>query len=91
MWAFNATMVLPYAATFPAADAYKMRTKVIQAFLQHNLRVTVDTNLTQTDFLDVTLNLSYKKHWPFGKLNDQPLNLTMQSNYPQWLPSRFLL
>ena len=61
-----------------------MRKKVTQAFWQHDLRVTVDTNLTQTDFLDVTLNLSSKKFWPFKKPNDHPLHLNVQSNHPQW-------
>ena len=72
-------------------DAEKMRKKVTQAFRQHDLQVTVDTNLTQIDFLDVTLNLSSKKCWLFRKLNDPPLYLNVQSNYPQWYSSRSLL
>ena len=68
-------------------DTDKMRKKVTQAYL----KVTADTNLIQTDFLDVTPNLSSKKCWPFRKPNDQPLYLNMQSNYPQPFSSRFLL
>ena len=70
-------------------DAEKMRKKVTQVFLLHDLRVTVDTNLTQSDFLDVTLNLSSKKYWPFRKPNDQPLYLNMQFNHPPMIIKQF--
>ena len=62
-------------------DAEKMRKKVTQAFRQDDLRVTIDTNSIQTDFLDVTLNLSSNKYWPFRKPNYQPLYFNVQSNH----------
>ena len=51
-------------------DAERVRKKVTQFFQYHQLKVTVDTNLIQTDFLDVTLNLSTGRYWPYRKPND---------------------
>ena len=46
-------------------DAERVRKKVTQFFQHHQLKVTVDTNLIQTDFLDVTLNLCTGRYWPY--------------------------
>ena len=46
----------------PEAD--KMRKVVVQFFQKHALSVTIDTNLTQTEFLHETFNLSTGKFWP---------------------------
>ena len=46
-------------------DAERVRKKVTQFFQYHQLKVTVDTNLIQTDFLDITLNLSTGRYWPY--------------------------
>ena len=58
-----------------------MRKKVTQFFQHHQLKVTVDTNLIQTDFLDITLNLCTGRYWPYRKPNDQPLYINVQSNH----------
>ena len=63
-------------------DARRMRKKVIEFFQYHRLKVTVDTNLTQSDFLDVTLKLGTGRYWPYRKPNDQPLYINVQSNHP---------
>ena len=62
-------------------DAERVRKKVTQ-FFQFQLKVTVDTNLTQTDFLDITLNPRTGRYWPYRKPNDQPLYINVQSNHP---------
>ena len=59
-----------------------MRKKVTQFFQYHQLKVTVDTSLIQTDFLEVTLNLCTGRYWPYRKPNDQPLYINVQSNHP---------
>ena len=59
-----------------------MRKKVTEFFQYHQLKVTVDINLIQTDFLYVTLNLSTGRYWPYRKPNDQPLYINVQSNHP---------
>ena len=64
----------------PEAD--KMRKVVVQFFQKHALSVTIDTNLTQTDFLDVTFYLSTEKFWPYRRPNDQPLYINVKSNHP---------
>ena len=46
-------------------DAERVRKKVTQFFQYHQLKVTVDTNLIQTDFFDVTLNLCTGRYWPY--------------------------
>ena len=46
-------------------DAEILRKKVTQFFQYHQLKVTVDTNLIQTDFLDITMNLSTGRYWPY--------------------------
>ena len=62
-------------------DAERVRKKVTKFFQYHQLKVTVDTNLIQTDFLDVTLNLSTDRYWPYPKPNDQPFYINVQSNH----------
>ena len=70
-------------------DAERVRKKVTQFFFQHHqLKVTVDTNLIQTDFLDVTLNLCTGRYWPYRKPNDQPLYINVQSNHPPWITKK---
>ena len=64
----------------PEAD--KMRKVGVQFFRKHALSVTIDTNLTQTDILEVTFNLSTGKFWPTRKQYDQPLYINVESTYP---------
>ena len=47
------------------------------------LNITIDTNLTTTDFLDVTLDLFTGKYYPYRKPNDRPLYyVNSNSNHP---------
>ena len=55
----------------PNTDRIKKR--IIKLFQKHNLKITIEANIIQTDFLDVTLNLKTEKHWPFKKPNDEQL------------------
>ena len=64
----------------PEAD--KTRKQVEKIFQQHNLKVIADTNLLQTDFLDVVLNLNTGKFSPFRKPNDNLLYINIRSNHP---------
>ena len=58
------------------------RKKVIAIFKMHGLKVTADTNLFQTDFLDATFDLNSGKFWPYHKSNDSPLYVNTRSNHP---------
>ena len=64
----------------PQAD--RLRKDIIRQFADLGLRITIQTNLKVTDFLDVTLNLSTGKFRPYRKPNDRPLYVHRQSNHP---------
>ena len=60
----------------------RIRKQLIKLFQEHGLKITVELNLIQTDFLDVTFNLNTRKFWPYRKPNDSPLYINKQSNHP---------
>ena len=61
---------------------YKMRKNIIALFKNEGLSITTETNLFETDFLDVTFNLATGKFFPFRKPNNQPLYIYTKSNHP---------
>ena len=65
----------------PNTDRIKKR--IIKLFQKHNLKITIEANIIQTDFLDITLNVKTEKHWLFRKPNDEQLyiNINSQSGY----------
>jgi hypothetical protein len=60
----------------------KLRKEIIKIFKAEGLNITIETNLTTTDFLDVSLDLSTGKYYPFRKPNDKPLYINASSNHP---------
>ena len=74
-------------------ESERIKKKIVKVFQQYGLNISVDTNLVQTDFLDVTFNLKLGKYWPYRKPNDQPLYIHQQSSHPptikKQLPSMF--
>ena len=57
--------------------------KIISSVFQNNgLKITTEFNLLQTDFLDITLNLTTGKYWPYRKPGDIPLYINAKSNHP---------
>ena len=66
----------------PGPNAERLKKQVIHIFHRHDLKVVTDTNLVRTDFLDVTLDLSSRKYWPYRKPNDHPLYIDIRSNHP---------
>ena len=60
----------------------ELRKKIIALIKEENLSITIDTNLDETDFLDVTLNLKTGKYFPFRKPNNNPLYINYKSNDP---------
>ena len=63
-------------------ESERIKKKLIKVFQKYGLNISADTNLVQTDFLDVTFNLKSGKYWPYRKPNDQPLYIHQQSNHP---------
>ena len=59
----------------------KMRKSIIALF-KEGLSITIDTNLIETDFLDVTFNLATGKFFPFRKPNNLPLYINAKSKHP---------
>ena len=60
----------------------RLRKKIIALFKDEELSITIETNLSVTDFLDVTLDLSRGKYYPYRKPNDKPLYINASSNHP---------
>ena len=67
-------------ASGPKMD--QIRKKITKVFQSLGLNITTDTNLFQTDFLDVTLNLNTGKFSPYRKPNDSPKYININSNHP---------
>ena len=59
-----------------------LRKDVIAVFHNQGLKITINTNLTTTNFLDVTLDLITGKYFPYRKPNDSPLYVNCQLQLP---------
>ena len=68
------------ATSGPETD--RIRKKIEKLLKDHNLQITTELGLIQTNFLDVTFNLKSGKYWPYRKPNDQPLYVNAGSNHP---------
>ena len=66
----------------PGPDLERMKKKLIAIFKQNSLKITIETNLDQVNFLDVSLRLSDNTYWPYQKPNNTPLYIHAQSNHP---------
>lgn len=64
------------------SEAERIRKNIIKTFKKLDLQITISCNLKITNFLDVTLNLSNGKYYPYRKPNDQPMYIHTQSNHP---------
>ena len=67
----------------------RLRKYIIEVFKAEGLSITCETNLQVTDFLDVTLNMSTGKFYPFRKANNKPMYISAKSNQPKTI--KFLL
>ena len=55
---------------------YRIRNDIIALFKEEWLSITNETNIIETDILDVTFNFAIKMYFPFRKANNTPLYLT---------------
>ena len=62
--------------------ATSIKKKIIKFFQQNGLKITIDANVVQANFLGVTFNLQSDKYWPYRKPNDHPLYIHLRSNHP---------
>ena len=66
----------------PESDTERIKKKITKFFQQSGLKITIDANVVQANFLDVTFNLQSDKYWPYRKPNDHPLYIHSRSNHP---------
>ena len=67
-------------ASGPQMD--KIRKQMHGIFKKHDLSITTEINLSATDFLDVSFNLSQNTYSPFRKPGSKPLYINSESNHP---------
>ena len=60
----------------------KNKKKIIKIFKDCGLSITVTTNITSVDFLDLTLNLITESYQPFRKPSNDPIYIDINSNHP---------
>ena len=60
----------------------EIKEKITNIFQCHNLKITLEANLIQEDFLDITFNLKSEKYWPYRKPTNQLLYINSKSNHP---------
>ena len=61
----------------------KMTQTMRNIFGENELKITVEANLHETDFLDINMNLRNHEHRPFRKENSTPLYINAGSNHPR--------
>ena len=67
----------------PGPEIERLKKRIIQLFLQHNLKITTEVNVKITDFLDVQFNLETGSYKPFRKDSCLPLYVPKLSNHPR--------
>ena len=60
----------------------KVRKELVRTFDNLGLKITVLSNQTRTNFLDLTFDLTNGTHNPYRKPNDEPLYINSSSNHP---------
>ena len=75
-------MALPKLTVVVAQYLTRMSKDTISIFKNEGLSITIETNLIETDFLDVTFNLLTGKYFPLGNVSNKPLYINTKSNQP---------
>ena len=73
-------LLLVHEANGPKVD--RIRKKIIKVFKDNGLTISIESNLTVTDFLDVTLDLENEQYYPYRKPNNHPIYISTSSNHP---------
>ena len=58
----------------------RTKKKILKAFQQHNMQVTMEYNLVRIDFIDVSFDLQSKSYTPFCKPGETLLYINVRSN-----------
>ena len=73
-------LLLVHEANGPKVD--RIRKKIIKVFIDNGLTISIESNLTVTDFLDVALDLENEQYYPYRKPNNHPIYVSTSSNHP---------
>ena len=76
----NDGLAIVHKANGPKLD--RLGKDIISLFKNGGLSIAIDTNLIETDILDVSFNLNTGKYFPFKKPNNAPLYINSKSNHP---------
>ena len=68
-------------ATGPKAD--RIRKDITELFKSEGLKITVETNTSTTNFLDITLDMDNNRFCPYTKPNNTPRYIHVSSNHQQ--------
>ena len=60
----------------------RIRKDIIALFKSEGLSITIDTNLIESDFLDVSFSLEMDKFFPHRKPSNTSLSIHSRSNHP---------
>ena len=64
------------------SDTERAKKGIVKVFKKFDRKITIDTNLKVTNFLDVTFDLETGSYKPFRKPGDDPLYINASSNHP---------
>ena len=59
-----------------------MKKSIVNIFKSNGLKITIEANLHQTDFLDVIMDLAQNQYFPYRKSNCDLLYINHKSNHP---------
>ena len=74
---------LSYFQNMTGTQAGRVEKKIFEIFQSCGLKITIETNLQITYFLDVTFNLENDKYYSFRKPNNNLLYINTLSNHPK--------
>ena len=80
-------LALAHKANGPKVD--RLRKDIISSFKDEGLSIRIDTNLIETDFVNVSLNLNTGKYFAFKETNNTPLYINPKSNHPPSIMKQF--
>ena len=66
----------------PGPTTEHTRKAIIKIFKNNGLSITINMNMTQANFLDVSMNIESGKYKPYRKPNNIPLYINKSSNHP---------
>ena len=73
---------LAVISSFSGPVLDKRRKDIIYLFINEGLNITIDTNIIETYFFDVTFNLVNGKLFAYRRPNNKPLYINAKSNHP---------